>query len=143
MTPIDHYCNPWQPTDFIQPKDSPSSEVEFKIDMYAQISYAKEDEEDELEEEDYEPFNVVEGPTIFNSFRVKRDQLLVNESSVQTVSNMLSQIDIPEDVQPYMIERILECARSMATASYNKDRKILPMIVSLGVTKVVEDIISC
>lgn len=65
--------------------------------------------------------------TILQEFRVKREHLTHDTSSWSTITNMLSEMNMPLYVHPIMIQKIAECAQE----SRNMERKVIPMIVHL------------
>ncbi|KAG8378954.1 hypothetical protein BUALT_Bualt07G0038200 [Buddleja alternifolia] len=49
------------------------------------------------------------------------------------ISSMLSKAGVPLHKQEFMVDRISGRADEIANADYNKDKKVLPMIVSISV----------
>ncbi|KAH7568300.1 hypothetical protein JRO89_XS07G0273300 [Xanthoceras sorbifolium] len=69
-------------------------------------------------------------------FEVERD-VLINEDdeekSRSTIQDMLFSMDVPD--RPWMVDKILGCARSMASDKVYANHKVLRMSVSISVVK--------
>ena len=145
-TPIDHSCDAWEADQSIIPKISPKPYDQFFIKINAQIAspvlLVDHDQYLQVGDEDYLlMLNEIAPTTTTNTMEywVPRDQLICNTTSWSTISVILTSVNVPIHVQPFMIHRISSRARSMARASHNVGKKVLPMIVSIHILDCVEE----
>ncbi|CAL5362179.1 unnamed protein product [Camellia sinensis] len=127
FTPFNHSCNAHAdnsiiPNNLVVPSDDRSY---FYIKIVAEFSTPSVEDEDGL------PTNNPERIEHVRPFLVPYDQLIQNEASWYTISNMLSSVHIPLDTQPNMLHRISRCAHVMARTADSMGRKVLPMIVKI------------
>ncbi|KAL4633738.1 hypothetical protein ACB092_04G143900 [Castanea dentata] len=115
-----HSCEAWQPGNYIEP-ESCSPYPEFLIELYANF-----------ESIDVQG-QIAASPTKHKSFTMQRDLLIMNQNSWFILSNKLSQMDVPFNVQPSMIQKISTVARELACEADNMHRKTIPMMVVLTV----------
>ncbi|KAK4568273.1 hypothetical protein RGQ29_003883 [Quercus rubra] len=115
-----HRCEAWQPENYIE-SESCSPYPEFLIELYA----------------NFESIDVrgqiATSPTKYKSFTMQRDLLIMNQNSWFILSNKLSQMDVPFNVQPSTIQKISTVARELACEADNMRRKTIPMMVVLTV----------
>ncbi|KAI6683030.1 hypothetical protein NL676_028943 [Syzygium grande] len=128
-TMFPHLCEAWQPQVSV-PEETLSQHDEFLIEIYANFVYVRMGSGDADSSN-----NPHISPTTYKPFRHSRDHLIRDATSWSTISSMLSQVDVPYHVQPLMIRKIHEAARSIANASANKDLRTLPMVVSIRVVQ--------
>ncbi|KAK3185047.1 hypothetical protein Dsin_032333 [Dipteronia sinensis] len=130
MSIVDDYCEAWDACSPINPDDESRTCVVFSISIHVSFIYPPPESEDE--EHDF--LNLVETEGEDRVFEVERDVLINGDDedkSRSTVQEMLSSMDVPE--RPFMVDIILNCARSMANKESYKDRKVLRMNVSVSV----------
>lgn len=122
----------WQSEDYIPPSAHSSPFDELSVEVYINflsISSSSSTRRDQA---------MV--PTVYKSFRQKLEHLVKDPTSWSTISSMLSQVNVPYNVQPLMIGRISEAARSIASsASGNLNLRTLPAVVSIHVTVPVDE----
>ncbi|KAK1567061.1 hypothetical protein Q3G72_007658 [Acer saccharum] len=129
MSIVDDYCEAWDACSPINPDDESRTCVVFSISIHVSFIYPPPESEDE--EHDF--LNLVETEGEERVFELERDVLINGDEdkSRSTVQEMLSSMDVPE--RPFMVDIILDCARSMANKESYKDRKVLRMNVSVSV----------
>lgn len=120
ITSFPHRCEAWQPENFTEP-DSSSPYHEFFIEVFAQFESTEEDGQ------------TVTSPTKYEKFIMPRDLLMMGSTSWSMISNMLSQMDVPYNFQPFMIQKISNFARELAHGADRMCRKTIPMVVALTV----------
>ncbi|XP_057502650.1 uncharacterized protein LOC130786347 [Actinidia eriantha] len=129
-----HTCDAWQADDSIIPIDAippDDSGPYFCIKIVTMFSTHTGSEDGEL--------NTIESVVRVKTFMVPIEQLVDNNTSWLTISDMLTTVDIPISVQPNIIYRIDECLASMACAGRNAGVRVLPVIVSIHVQDYMED----
>ncbi|XP_059442943.1 uncharacterized protein LOC132175124 [Corylus avellana] len=117
---LPHRCEAWKPENFTEP-DSSSPYHEFFIEVFAQFEAMEEDGQR------------VTSPTKYKKFIMPRDLLMKGSTSWSSISNMLSQMDVPYNFQPFMIQKISTFARELACEADSMCRKTIPMVVALTV----------
>ncbi|KAG8379156.1 hypothetical protein BUALT_Bualt07G0058900 [Buddleja alternifolia] len=128
--PVDDYCEAWQADNLKVPEKIPSTDhffIAFQIERtYPLIMDINHEEEAE------EEFVRVEGTDILAFWepcpRIEHENLPRGK-----ISSMLSKAGVPLHKQEFMVDRISGRADEIANADYNKDKKVLPMIVSISV----------
>jgi hypothetical protein len=120
ITSLPHHCEAWQPENFSEP-DRSSPYREFFIEVFAQFESTEEDGQR------------VTSPMKYENFIMPRDLLMMGSTSWSTISNMLSQMDVPYNFQPFMIQKISTFARELARDTDNMCRKTIPMVVALTI----------
>ncbi|XP_030513624.2 uncharacterized protein LOC115727539 [Rhodamnia argentea] len=128
-TMFPHLCEAWQPQNPV-PEETLPQHDEFLIEIYASFVYVRMGSDDAGRSN-----NPHISPTTYKPFRHSRDHLVRDATSWSTISSMLSQVNVPYHVQPLMIMKIHEAARSIANASVNKGLRTLPMVVSIRVVQ--------
>ncbi|CAL5327143.1 unnamed protein product [Camellia sinensis] len=138
-SPIDHSCDAWQadnsiiPCNLVLPSDNRSY---FYIKIFAEFS--THDLEDDEQEDGVFLINTLEIVEHEKPFFVPYDQLIDNNTSWSVISTMLSELQIPIHIQPYMVHRISDCAHSMSREDHNKGIRVLPMIVLINIEDYVD-----
>lgn len=121
ITPFVHRCKAWQPDYFNEP-DSVSPDPAFFIEVFFNFESMGGDNSQS-----------VTSPTSYEVFIIRRDLLIMNSTSWSMISSMLSLMDVPISVQPFMIQKISTFARELAREADNMYRKTIPMVVALTV----------
>jgi hypothetical protein len=136
MDLLDHYCYAW-PVDIVMPEDEASSDVDFIVEVEATHTYVLPS----VLEDDSGDFDNLDSETFQKTFRVKRDALLHESTSRSTISGMLFEVCVPLGIQEFMLQRILACARDMATQKLYAGRKVLRMRVAVEVTECMDEVL--
>ncbi|PKI63227.1 uncharacterized protein LOC116213586 [Punica granatum] len=141
-TILSHICEAWQPENYV-PQSTPSSPFdEFLIELYVNFMYVPSPSSMAGQGRGEEPMqenDSILSPTVYKSFRHRREHLIKDSTSWSMISNMLSQVSVPYHVQPFMIGKISEAACSIASASENLSLRMLPMVVSILVVVPVDE----
>lgn len=136
QTPVDDYCRAWQAFDLDVPKIKPSEDGDhFFIEVHMEKTYFSLDEEDDDEEKpdyllDYDCDSSIS--TFWEPCgRIEHDNLPLNR-----ISKILSEVGVPLHRQGFMMDQISDEADEIANAPFNKNKKILSMIVSISIVAV-------
>ncbi|XAR65462.1 hypothetical protein NMG60_11009600 [Bertholletia excelsa] len=127
-TPLDHSCSAWQGDDSIIPAGLfPLSDhlYYFYVKIVVEFSTHVVHEDESLD--------TPRSTDRILTFLTTVDCLVSGSDSGAEISRVLSALDVPMDLHPYMLERICQTARSIAEADHNRLRRVLPMIVSIYV----------
>ncbi|XP_059650554.1 RING-H2 finger protein ATL22-like [Cornus florida] len=139
---MDHSCDAWEGDSSIIPiAELPSPCRQFFMKFHVRFTYPPSDLTDDDGDDDSEDdFDRLECHTRCMQFWVPCDRLICddNNTSWSTISSMLCDLGIPLHVQPFMIHRILKSAESMVKQNL-REKKVLPMIVSIDVVACAED----
>ncbi|KAL2244259.1 UNVERIFIED_CONTAM: hypothetical protein Sindi_0543900 [Sesamum indicum] len=133
--PVDDYCDAWQPENLRIPETiNPAANYHRNLDQFFIVLEVEktyplmnDDEEEVLDQ-----FVEIEGSDFF-TFWASCPRLEHENLSKDTISGMLSRAGVPLHKQEYMVERISGRADEIANADCNKDRRVLPMLVSISV----------
>ncbi|KAL8457388.1 hypothetical protein ACS0TY_034481 [Phlomoides rotata] len=121
---IDDYCDAWEAENLKIPKKTPSSTGdEFFIALEIETTYPSADEDMMVE---------VEGADVF-SFWAPCPRLERKNLTKERISEMLTKARVPRHKQEFMIERISDRADEIANSARNKERRVLPMKVSISI----------
>lgn len=96
---------------------------EFLIEVYVTFRFASSSSMEADEGE-----SSVSNSTTYKPFRQKLDHLVQDTTSWSTISNMLSQVNVPYHAQPFIIWKISKAAQSIARALDNADLKTITMV---------------
>ncbi|KAL5848126.1 hypothetical protein ACOSQ4_006139 [Xanthoceras sorbifolium] len=130
----DDYCAAWAIGGPTNPEDDSRTCVMFSISIHVSFIYVPQFQSTEEDEVGIDELVETEGED--KVFEVERD-VLINEDdeekSRSTIQDMLFSMDVPD--RPWMVDKILGCARSMASDKVYANHKVLRMNVSISVVK--------
>ncbi|KAK6249946.1 hypothetical protein QUC31_007420 [Theobroma cacao] len=78
-------------------------------------------------------------PTIMQQLLVPQGQLMQSRTSWSAISSKLSQMHVPFSLHATVTQKIIECARSAANEVHNKNRKNIPIVVTLCPVRLMEE----
>lgn len=128
-------CCHLTPLDEVKPEDEDFPQNMFSIEVVATfmppLDSSMEEEEDQFQDYD------LECDTTSEEFVVIRDMLLNHDArSRNIIRDFLGNVEVP--IRPFMIDRILDHARRMASDNRYLGRKVLRMRVSIDVPPMFE-----
>ena len=121
-----YQCEAWQieaedgehDQDLMQVEDSSLCPV-FSIEIFANIVFHQ--------------------PIIMQQFLLPQGQLTQASTSWSVISSKLSQMQVPFSLHATVMQKIIECARKAVNETHNKNRKNIPIIVTLCPVRLSEE----
>ncbi|XP_027120557.1 E3 ubiquitin-protein ligase MPSR1-like [Coffea arabica] len=134
-TPVDDFCHAWEGSYLDIPRVELKPYDQFYIQFKIEFTYVMAMEEEEQEEDDKPDYlsGNLQSINFCHQFWERCEKLSCNNLTWDTIHRMLSRLGVPTHKQPFMIQKISGCADEIASKVENRTRKVLPMIVSIGV----------
>ncbi|CAI9759484.1 unnamed protein product [Fraxinus pennsylvanica] len=137
QTPVDDYCRAWQAFDLDVPKIKPSNDGDhFFIEVHMEKTYFPLEEEEDDDELNPDYLLDYDCDTSISPFWEPCGRVEHNNLPLNRISKILCEVGVPLHRQGFMMHRISEEADEIANAPFNKNKKILSMIVSISIVAV-------